>query len=74
MMPDPEKFITLLNKAEVEYVVIGGVALVAHGSARVTFDLDICYKCTKENVERLCNALAPYHPRLRGAQGSAFPI
>lgn len=40
MMPDPEQFLTLLNNAEVEYVVIGGVALVAHGSVRATFDLD----------------------------------
>lgn len=67
MMPNPEEFITLLNNAQVEYVVIGGVALVAHGSARATFDLDICYKRTKGNVEMLCRALAPYHPRLRGA-------
>lgn len=67
MMPDPEKFVTLLNNAEVEYVVIGGVALVAHGSARATFDLDVCYKRSKENIERLCRALAPFHPRLRGA-------
>ena len=48
-------------------LVIGGVALIAHGSARVTFDLDICYKRSKDNIERLCRALRPFHPRLRGA-------
>jgi hypothetical protein len=67
MMPNPEIFINLLNQSEVEYVVIGGVALVAHGSARATFDLDICYKRSKGNIERLCRALQPFHPRLRGA-------
>ena len=67
MMPNPEKFIKILNDSEVEYVVIGGVALVAHGSARATFDLDICYKRSKDNIERLCRALQPFHPRLRGA-------
>lgn len=67
MMPDPEKFINLLNQSKVEYVVIGGVALIAHGSARVTFDFDICYKRSKDNIEKLCSALQPFHPRLRGA-------
>lgn len=67
MMPDPEKFINLLNQSKVEYVVIGGVALIAHGSARVTFDLYICYKRSKDNIEKLCSALQPFHPRLRGA-------
>lgn len=67
MMPDPEKFLTLLNQAKVEYVVVGGVALVAHGSARATFDLDVCYKRSKDNVQKLCRALEPFHPRLRAA-------
>lgn len=66
-MPNPEQFLAILNNAEVEYVVIGGVALVAHGSARATFDLDVCYKRSKDNIDRLCRALDPLHPRLRGA-------
>jgi len=67
MTPNSEELLTLLNKAEVEYVVIGGVALVAQGSARATFDLDVCYKRSKENIDKLCRALEPIHPRLRGA-------
>ncbi len=67
MIPPPEKFLTILNRAKVEYVVIGGVAMAAHGSARATFDLDVCYKRSKENIEKLCRALDPLHPRLRGA-------
>jgi len=67
MIPDPEKFLTILNRAAVEYVVIGGVAMVAHGSARATFDVDVCYNRSKENIEKLCRALERLHPRLRGA-------
>jgi len=67
MTPNSEKCINILNQAEVEYVVIGGVALVAHGSARATFDLDVCYQRSKDNIEKLCRALGPFHPRLRGA-------
>jgi hypothetical protein len=64
---DFEKILTLFEEARVEFVVIGGVAMVAHGSAQATFDLDLCYRRSQENVERLCLALAPYHPALRNA-------
>jgi hypothetical protein len=67
MIPNPDIILPVLNEAEVEYVVIGGVALVAHGAARATFDIDLCYKRSKENIEKLCQALKPFHPRLRGA-------
>lgn len=62
-----EAILTLFGQGQVEFVIIGGVAALAHGSARVTFDLDVCYRRTPENVERLCRALAPFHPTLRGA-------
>ncbi|MEK7833561.1 MAG: nucleotidyl transferase AbiEii/AbiGii toxin family protein, partial [Acidobacteriota bacterium] len=53
--------------AEIEFVIIGGAAAIAHGSARLTEDLDIVYRRTSENIERLVQALAPYKPYLRGA-------
>ncbi|NJM39656.1 MAG: hypothetical protein HC853_02225 [Anaerolineae bacterium] len=61
-----EAILTLLAQNQIEFVVIGGVAALAHGSARATFDVDVCYRRTKENVARLCNTLAPLNPRLRG--------
>jgi hypothetical protein len=61
------KLLALFSDANVEIVVIGGVAMNAQGSAYVTFDLDVCYKHTKENIARMCDALAPHQPRLRGA-------
>lgn len=67
MIPNPDIILPLLNETKVEYVVIGGVALVAHGATRATFDIDLCYKRSKENIEKLCQALKPFHPRLRGA-------
>jgi len=51
---------------EVEFIIIGGVAMNLHGSAHVTFDLDICYNRRRTNLKRVAAALAPYHPRLRG--------
>ena len=41
-------------------------ATVRHGSARVTYDLDICYSRAAINLRRLASALAPFHPRPRG--------
>ncbi len=42
----------------VDFVVIGGLAATFHGSARVTYDLDICYSRASANVRRLAAALA----------------
>ena len=51
--------------ADVRFIVIGGLATIAHGSSYVTQDLDICILRSKENLERIVAALAPLHPRLR---------
>jgi hypothetical protein len=55
-----------LTSNEVEFVIIGGVAITTHGSAYLTKDLDICYSRTNENLERLVKALAEYSPKPRG--------
>ena len=58
--------IETLARHGVEFIVVGGVAMNLHGSAHVTFDLDICYDRQRVNLKRIVAALAPYHPRLRG--------
>lgn len=59
--------IALLADAGVEMVIVGGLAAQAHGSARLTQDVDVVYRRTPENIERLAAALAPCAPYLRGA-------
>jgi hypothetical protein len=56
-----------LAEANVEFILIGGVAAIAHGSARLTLDVDVVYRRTPENLERVVVALRPYNPYLRGA-------
>src|SRR5215472_8292128 len=51
----------------VEFLVIGGQAAVLHGSPLPTIDVDLCYRRTTENLERLAPALRELHPTLRGA-------
>jgi predicted nucleotidyltransferase len=64
---DFEKMLPLLADAGVEFVIVGGLAAIVHGSARATFDLDICYSRSAVNIERLAGVLAPLAPHLRGA-------
>jgi predicted nucleotidyltransferase len=59
--------INLLAAGGVEFIVIGGVAATIHGSAHITVDLDVLYRRTPENIQRLAAALAPIQPYLRGA-------
>ncbi len=55
---DPsERILIELLDAEVEFIVVGGLAAVLQGAPLVTFDLDIVHRRTPENVERLLAVL-----------------
>ena len=69
-MTDFRALISLLASARIEFIIVGGAAATAHGSARLTQDLDVVYRRTEENISRLVQALAPYNPYLRGAPPS----
>jgi hypothetical protein len=56
-----------LNAAQVEFILVGGAAGIAHGASRLTQDLDVVYRRSRQNAERLAAALAPHSPSLRGA-------
>jgi hypothetical protein len=47
--------------------VVGGQAEVLMGSPRVTYDTDLCYRRSPENLERLAAALQEIKATLRGA-------
>ncbi len=48
--------LTVLAKHEVQFVLVGGAAVVAHGSTLMTQDLDILYRVEESNVRRLLDA------------------
>ena len=66
-MTDFARLLTALSAAGAEFIVIGGFAATAHGSAHVTVDLDVVYQRTAENIGRLAAGLKPLAPYLRGA-------
>jgi hypothetical protein len=68
--PEPFDSVPLLGvlaQHHVDFVVIGGVAGGAHGSVYGTYDLDVAYERSRENIERLAEALRSLDARLRGA-------
>jgi predicted nucleotidyltransferase len=61
-----EQVISLFNRHGVKFIVIGGQAEYIFGSPRVTYDVDLCYERSPENLERLAQALTELNPKLRG--------
>jgi predicted nucleotidyltransferase len=55
-----------LDQAGVEFVVVGGIAAIAHGSPRFTFDLDIVFATNEANLRRLGDALVDLNAKLHG--------
>lgn len=62
-----EPLLAALDRHGVDFVVIGGVAGLAHGSAYPTYDLDIAYARDEGNLRRLAAALGELEVSLRGA-------
>lgn len=67
-MIDPLGALRRLVEHDVAFVLIGGQAGLALGSSLLTRDLDICYDRSPDNLERLADALASMHARLRGVE------
>jgi predicted nucleotidyltransferase len=64
MLADLAGLVRALADHRVRFVVIGGVAVAAHGYLRATEDLDIVPDPDRENLDRLGNALVAIDARL----------
>src|ERR1039457_4920160 len=51
-----------LISSQVEFVLVGGFAAVAHGVTLVTRDVDICCRFSEKNLMRIQGAFADLHP------------
>ena len=66
----------MLGRHGVQYVLIGGLAAVLHGSPLPTLDADICPSRAPDNLERLAGALIEIDARIRSVdtpEGVPFP-
>lgn len=64
---EPRLILEALLDHGVDFVLIGGMAGLARGSAYPSFDVDIAYERGKDNLERLAAALVELEAHLRGA-------
>lgn len=69
---DFKEFAELLNSNGVEYLVVGGYALAAHGHPRYTGDLDLWLRITPDNVARVLGALQAFGFGSLGLKASDF--
>jgi hypothetical protein len=61
-VPDLESLLDRVIRAQVEFVVVGGFAAVAHGVSLPTQDIDVCCRFTPENLLKLQGAIVDLHP------------
>lgn len=54
---DLREFIELLNSLRVEYIVVGGHAVAFHGHPRFTGDIDFLVRPSRDNADRLIDAI-----------------
>jgi predicted nucleotidyltransferase len=55
---DISRLLKSLNAQRVQYVIVGATAFPTHGYARATADIDILINPTRENAQRVLDALA----------------
>jgi hypothetical protein len=58
---DFRDFIQAMNNHDVEYILVGGYAVILHGYRRVTGDMDVWVNRTKDNYAKLVRAFAEFH-------------
>lgn len=56
------QLLSRLLKAEVEFVLVGGLAAATHGSWWSTGTVELCVRLTEANLMRIQSAVADLHP------------
>ncbi len=64
---DADRILAVLDRHQVDFLVVGGVAAIAHGATRPTSDLDCVARRSGTNLDRLAAALRELNARLRVA-------
>lgn len=57
-----DQLLARLIKADVEFVLVGGLAASIHGSSLNTRDVDVCCRFTQDNLMRIQSAFEGLHP------------
>jgi predicted nucleotidyltransferase len=65
---DAREILRRLTTAGVDFVVIGGIAVILHGYPRITRDLDVAFAPDAVNLDALGQVLVGLDARLRGVE------
>ena len=60
VQPDFKELLSLFNKHDVDYIVVGGYALAFHGAPRFTGDIDLLVRPDTNNAKRIIVALEEF--------------
>jgi hypothetical protein len=71
---DVDRIADTFHRHEVDFVVIGGIAVLAHGHPRATFDLDFVADLATDNMRRLAAALGELRARVRGVDADLLDV
>lgn len=71
---DPQRIFEILARHDVDYVVIGGLAVIAHGHTRNTRDVDVMAAPARANLKRLAAAFRDLGARLSGTDAHLLDI
>lgn len=63
----PQEVFAALERHDVRYVLVGGLAAILHGAPHITTDADIVPEIGRENLDRLSAALKELNARIRVA-------
>lgn len=69
-----DRIVATFRRHGVDFVVIGGIAVLAHGHPRATFDLDFVADLTADNVRRLADALDELNAEVRGVDADRLDV
>ena len=66
---DLEALLEALCGADIEFIVVGGAAAVIHGAPITTMDLDVIYRRTPTNIDRIMSLLEELEAKVRDPAG-----
>lgn len=74
MIQDFKEFLELLNKNEVEYLIVGGYAVIAYGYPRLTIDIDVWVKVSDDNSRKVIKTIEDFGFKFDNLNAEDFNI
>jgi hypothetical protein len=71
---DAEQILRVLGNHDVDYVLVGGLAVQVHGHVRTTFDVDVLPRPEHANLEHLADALNELDARVLNRESEGLAI